>query len=261
MESLDWEPFLRHQSVSAAYRHLHDLTARTISLHSRSQASGIPHASWTASRDIIHVFVNESSDLVSHEIVHELIHAILMEEGYQRLTVRQSEMVRGTLSNELQHPEVFRRMTAYGLDMTRYWDSWRPKLHKAMTDIENDPTNPHGGYWDFPQVFTWFFFPQASEPYLERYSALNQTYFDAIRSAYEAALPVGLATPEAHLQYLTIFKDRWLRCCDVNFPKDELGIRLIDDVRNSRIISVRDLFDSKTEQDVLDAIRSPDNDH
>jgi hypothetical protein len=121
---LRWDDYFGNGAVAAAYRDLQSLTARAITLH----ASAGPISFWTAWRDGILVFAKIPSPTLHHEIVHELVHAILMEEGYYRPTWGDDPQTRGALSNELQHPEAFRRMEEYGLDMAPYWADWELKL-------------------------------------------------------------------------------------------------------------------------------------
>ncbi len=121
-ETLRWDDYLGKPSVEAAYQQLLSSTHKALLLHSRSLFPKIPRPFWCASCDAIHIFIDEASPNVAHSIVHELIHGILMEQGYHRLNFRLGDPVRGTLSNEFQHPEVFRRMEGYGLDMDPYWE-------------------------------------------------------------------------------------------------------------------------------------------
>lgn len=251
MKELNWNDYLDDGPVEVAYNDLKHLTSKSIALHSRSLVPGIRTAFWCSSRERIHIFVDEDSPTVCHGAVHEIIHAILMEQGYHRLTGQFDTNIRGTLSNELQHPEVFRRIEAYGLEMQPYWVSWEPELEKAFAEIWNN-VHSHSGFWEFPQVFTWFFFPHASTPFLERYRQINPIVHEAAKLAFKDAQAVGLATKEAHLKYLAIFKEQWYRYCDSHLPKDGMEIDLLDAIATSITRPVSEIFASNTEQTIID---------
>ena len=79
---LKWKDYLGNAPVAAAYRDLKQLTSRKIVLHSRSLVLHVPQSFYCAWKDAIHIFIEESSDRVHHSAVHELLHGILVEEGY-----------------------------------------------------------------------------------------------------------------------------------------------------------------------------------
>src|SRR5262249_10179343 len=79
---LNWEDTVRNSAVAAAYQDLKRLTSRTIALHSRSLVPKVPESFYCAWRVAIHIFIEESSPQVNHSTVHELLHAVLVEEGY-----------------------------------------------------------------------------------------------------------------------------------------------------------------------------------
>jgi hypothetical protein len=150
MVTLNWADYLPDDSVAAAYGQLEGKQSqRAVSLHS----SGGKKPCWAAWREEILVFADEDSDLVNHSIVHELIHAILMEESYWGFTWPDPKSrMRGALSNELQHPEVFRRMAAYNLDMTPYWRYWDLELRPGLASMMRDGADQL--HYNFLQVFT-----------------------------------------------------------------------------------------------------------
>src|SRR5437870_940085 len=119
VQELNWEDYFGSLAAKAAYEELKRLTRKALLLYPRSLVPSIPNPFWSPSRTTIRVFIDQASPTVSHAIVHELIHGLLMEEGYHRLTgeeLRRCQFVRNVLSNEFQHPEVFRRMESFGLD-------------------------------------------------------------------------------------------------------------------------------------------------
>lgn len=252
METLKWGAFVGDRAVRSAYQQLKSLSSRTIALHSLSLLPGIPEPFFSPSRDKIHVFIDETSPLVSHSIVHELIHGILMEEGYHRLTGASFDpYIRGVLSNELQHPEVFRRMEGYGLEMAPYWDGWGSKLRRAFDDMKTGCVGRHPGFVDFPQVFTWFFFPQASAPYLMQFSEFNQGIYEAARAAFEDTRFVGFETMETHRHCLEIFKTHWLCYCELHLPKDEFGQGNIKAIKDSISKPVSEIASSFTDEKIM----------
>lgn len=259
MENLNWDAFFAQPAVERAYRDLELLTSRPVLLHSLSLVPGAANPFWCASRDAIHVFIDEPSPTCSHAIVHELIHGILMEEGYTRLTgdqLRRFLAVRDTLSNEFQHPEVFRRMEAYGLDMLPYWELWDAKLRTWVDGARWDFTDPHAGFRHFPQVFSWFFFPVVSAPHLKEYSKLEPKLYHATAAAHEAAATIGFSTPQAYLRLLGVFKMHWLRFCIENLPNDDRGIKLIQAISDSVTKPVREIADSRNEYDIIAELKN-----
>src|SRR5690348_9747984 len=66
------------------------------------------------------ITVDSTSPLAEHGLLHELIHAILFEEGYPCIETGYSNSA--DLTNAIQHPEVFPRMhDEFGLDMHPYY--------------------------------------------------------------------------------------------------------------------------------------------
>ncbi len=118
--NLNWDAFLGNSAVVSAYQDLTKLTTRTVLLHTLSLIPRVPQSCYCAWSDAIHIFIDESSERVHHSLVHELLHGILVEEGYCRIAARLPNSLHGMFSNEMQHPEIFRRMEAYGLDMSAY---------------------------------------------------------------------------------------------------------------------------------------------
>jgi hypothetical protein len=84
---------------------------------------------------------------VHHQIVHELVHAILMEEGYYRPTWRDDTQTRGALSNELQHPEVLRRSLDAAARVLA--EAGQPMTCKEMIEVMGSK-----GYWTSPGGLT-----------------------------------------------------------------------------------------------------------
>ena len=140
---LNWNGYLGNGPVAAAYRDLKRLTSRTIALHSRSLVPAIRRSFYCAWSSAIHIFIDEYSPNAHHAAVHELLHGILVEEGYHKVAARLPNPVQEILSNELQHPEIFRRMEAYGLDMAPYWNDWSKQLRVGLDEMKGEAHNAH----------------------------------------------------------------------------------------------------------------------
>ena len=246
---LRWDDYLANAAVAAAYRDLRGLTSRTITLHASVRATSF----WTAWRDGILVFANVPSPTVHHEIVHELVHAILMEEAYCRPAWGDDTRTRGALSNELQHPEVFRRMEEYGLDMAPYWADWESKLGDGLARLKGRAIDQV--HFHFLQVFTWFFFPVASGRCLEEYRRFNPTVYDAARRARDEARQVGTSTAEAHRRFLTVFMRHWREFCKANLPRNDIGRYVLRLLEESRMECIREKVNVRSEQFINDYLR------
>jgi hypothetical protein len=132
---LNWDEYLANPALAAAYEGLTKLTKRTVALHSLSLIPKVPQSCYCAWSGAIHIFIDEYSDRVHHSAVHELLHGILVEEGYCRIAARLPNSIHGMFSNEMQHPEIFRRMEAYGLDMSGYWSYWDRELMGFLANM------------------------------------------------------------------------------------------------------------------------------
>jgi hypothetical protein len=218
IQRLSWDDFLGNAAVAAAYRDLTKLTKRTVALHPRSLIPRVPQSCYCAWSDAIHIFIEKSSDRVHHSAVHELLHGILVEEGYCLIAARLPESIHPMLTNEMQHPEIFRRMERYGLDMAAYWPHWHNELRGHLDDMMAENVDPHAGVAHMPQLFTWFFFQQVSAPYLAEYREFNPLVYQAAEAAYEAARNIGFADAASQLRSLAIVKDHWARFCADRLP-------------------------------------------
>ncbi len=158
---LNWEDYLGNSAVAAAYQDLRRVTSRTIALHSRSLVPSVHESFYCGWSVAIHIFIDESSLRVNHSTVHELLHGILVEEGYHKIAARLPTSVNQILSNELQHPEIFRRMEGYRLDMGPYWNHWDEHMRWGLDEMKSKAADPHAGFAHFPRLFTWFFFQRS----------------------------------------------------------------------------------------------------
>jgi hypothetical protein len=236
---LRWDDYVANKAVAAAYRDLSRLTSRTVALHSRSLVPGVPNSFYCAWSDAIHVFIEESSELVHHSAVHELLHGILVEEGYCQIAAQVPNSIHPMLTNEMQHPEIFRRMAGYDLDMSVYWPHWRHELRNHLDEMKGDEHDRHAGIAHLPQLFTWFFFQTVSAPYLAEYLEFNEGVYRAASAAYEAARSIGFADAKSQRQSLEILKDHWSRFCSDSLP-GEFPQKL---AANLRAATVRPMMD------------------
>ena len=237
---LNWEDYLGNSAVAAAYQYLRWLTSRTIALHSRSLVPGVSESFYCAWSGAIHIFIAESSPRVNHSTVHELLHGILVEEGYHKVAATLPISVNQVLSNELQHPEIFRRMEEYRLDMGSYWNHWDEQLRWGLDDMKSKATDPHAGFAHFPQLFTWFFFQQVSEPYLAEYCDFHPVVYQAAQAAYEETRQIGFGDVKSQRQSVEIFKNYWSQFCDRHLPKDRFGLEMADRIRDATITPMID---------------------
>lgn len=253
---LNWDDFLGNAPIAAAYLDLRKLTSRVIALHSLSLVPGIPHSFYCAWRGAIHVFIDETSPRVHHSTVHELLHGILVEEGYCKVAARLPSSVNESLSNEMQHPEIFRRMEAYGLEMSPYWSHWANQLREGLSDMKRDAIDPHAGFAHFLQIFTWFYFRQVSEPYLDEYRDYNLIVYRACQAAYEETSRIGFRDARSQQLSLEIFKGHWSRYCDRHLPRDLFGLEIAANIRGSAIRPMVDFVNTRSGDEILCLLRN-----
>jgi hypothetical protein len=253
IQTLSWEPFLDNPSVDAAYRILKGMTSKSVCLHSLSLAPGVPRPFWYSTREVHHVFIDRSAPLVAHSLVHELLHGIVMEEGYHQLTSRFYKDVHPILQNEFQHPEIFRRMEkVFDLDMVPYWSYWDAELRDEVALMKSDTANPYFEHIHFPRLFTWFFFSnKASGLALREYRSFRPVLFRAVEMAYEEAKSIGHETARAHHQLLIMFRTHWYRFCDSHLPRDETGQRFVETIRNCPTKPLADRANDREESTLL----------
>jgi hypothetical protein len=258
---LNWADFLGNAPVADAYRDLKRLTSRTIALHSRSLVPGVPRSFYCAWSGAIHIFIEETSPRVHHAAVHELLHAILVEEGYCQIRHRMPTWVSEILSNEMQHPEIFRRMDRYGLDMTPYWEQWDRELGAGVQSMERKLARDRTvAFGHFPQVFTWFFFPSFAVPHLARYRECNPVLHEAAQAAYRETRGVGFENADRHRQSIEIFRRHWLRYCEDHhredhFPEDPVGEGPVATISNSTITPIVDDVNRRPAAQIADLLK------
>lgn len=158
--------------------------------------------------DQYRVYLNEN--LPEHMAAHELLHIVLIQEGYPEPQIVEGMQCRNSfyrtqfiaemtnLMNKFIHPEVYRRMEGYGLDMVPYQD----RVSKELADLARHQFV--NGLVAFPlarqaQVFNVWDLLALGEP---GHRALS-IYKTNARDIYEVAdkssaflKTIGLATPE-----------------------------------------------------------------
>lgn len=136
---LDLKSLERRPPVTNALADLSTLTSRPLRLRHMNEwvspdpgyPQKLPSPALIPFDDRDEVYLNET--LPEHMAVHEIVHAILREEGHPDYRFDESKITRRSqyqgkltdqlthLHNKFQHPEVYRRMAAvYDLEMEQY---------------------------------------------------------------------------------------------------------------------------------------------
>lgn len=220
LAELNWDDY-RSRPVAEAHGHLLALADRPVYLHNRSIAPGVRKSFRTSWSGGIHIFIDLESPTRDHTFVHELLHEILIAERYVEIANIPKELrdLREVLTNEMQHPEIFRRMEeVYKLDMEAYWADWREEMEQAVATLKEE--SRHRDYWIdlFPRVYTWFF-QKVSVPYLPECDSCCPILFQGVLNAAEATRPIGFSTAEDHRRSIELFREHWLRFCERNLPR------------------------------------------
>jgi hypothetical protein len=261
METLDWEEFRGDRPVWAAYQQLTGLLAR----QNLPRRVALYHAPLTrkklapfryATRDTEHIVVEKGPQADSHSIVHELIHAILMAEGYHWIRGNLDHFLMSALSNELQHPEVFRRMEEeYKLDMAPYWEGWPAKLQHGLEGMRRERSNPQWWFTQFPRIVPWFWFQRVSGPFLEEYRAIDPTIFGIAYKAYEDTETFGFRTMPTNRQCLEIIKAYWVYYCEEAVRHRWFGPDVLQAVKGYQIQPLWDFIQTRTERNFANYIQ------
>ncbi|QDU42876.1 hypothetical protein Mal52_13450 [Symmachiella dynata] len=253
---LNWNDYSRNDAVAAALQDLRRVTSRKIYLHSRSLVPGVPESFYCAWSIAIHIFIDEFSSRVNHSIVHELLHGILVEEGYHKISARLPISVNQILSNELQHPEIFRRMENYRLNMALYWPHWDGQMRSKLDEMKSQVLDPHAEFAHFPRLFTWFFFQQVSKPYLTVYRDHHPHVFQAAQTAYDDTRRIGFADVYSQRKSIEIFKNHWSQFCGRHLPKDKFGLELTDQLRGAAIKPLIDFERNRAGTDIIALLKN-----
>ncbi len=167
------------------------------------------------------VYLNE---ILSEQMaVHELLHVILVEEGYPDIKFDEAkapanapnresfERMYDGLVNKFQHPEIYRRMKeVYGQDMPPY------RAYVA-TGLVNELTfDTSTGILSFPlgrqsaiaDIIEHLYLQPESQIYLDRYRSLaGETY--AVGHEIKREMDrIGFKTPQDALRCLNLFLER-----------------------------------------------------
>lgn len=225
IEQLIWDEFLVHPAVDTAYNDLIKLADRPVTLHDRALVPKVPQSFRIAWSGGIHIFLDVTSPRSNHSLVHELLHEILTAEKYCIISKVPPVIsnVNNTLSNEMQHPEIFRRMAdIYQLEMDSYWDHWHKEMRREVDTMKDQAIEPD--YWlgHFPRLYTWFF-QEVSSQYLAEYAAKYPRVYSAVEAAAKETAGVGFRTARKHRRCMEIFRQHWLRFCERDLPRSPYG--------------------------------------
>jgi len=226
LPQLDWDDFRANPAVGAAYHDLIEQCDRPVALHNRSLVPGIENCFRAGWQGGIHIFIDPESRTLNHSLVHEILHEILIAEGYSQIDniPKYIELLPDILSNEMQHPEIFRRMQEnYRLDeMEVYWDEWRIKMRRSVDNLKKQARDRDWWLIHFPRVYTWFF-QEVSKPYLAEYGACCPILYQAVKTAADESEQFGFSTAEKHRQSIELLREHWLRFSERNLPRDPYG--------------------------------------
>lgn len=269
MENIDlpclpWSDFTHHKGVNAAYEYLRRLTdpsGREVSLRSGSYIPDLKTACCIGWSGAYEIFVNKAARLVNYSLVHELLHAILTEEGYCRVWGRfpaSHDRLDGMLSNEMQHPEIFRRMMEeYRLDMDDYWAYWDQELGRGLQLLIPKLADTTFAFEAFPELYTWFFFQQASAPHLEAFGEHKPEWVHSAEKAFAETKDCGFSDRTAQRESLEIFKRHWIQCCrDYVLPEWRRENR-INCIAESELRPLIDVVKDRTAKDVKRKLKIP----
>jgi hypothetical protein len=160
----------------------------------------------------------------------------------------------------MQHPEIFRRMEAYGLDMTPYWSFWDGELKGYLDDmlIEIDETrwghDPHAAYPHVPQLYTWFFFQNVSAAYLAEYRLRNPAAHQAAQAAYEATKAIGFGDPASQRRSFELLKDHWARYCANHLPRP-FALTLAANISEGTVSPLIDIEKKRPAEEIMALFR------
>lgn len=183
--------------------------------------------------------------------MHELLHGILVEEGYCRIAARLPNSFHDMFSNEMQHPEIFRRMEAYGLDMSGYRPHWARELRGSLDDMLGEMVvDRHAGASHMPLLFSWFYFKHVSAAHLEEYRQANTVAYVAARAAYEDTKWLGFADVDRHQQSFELFKEHWSRFCG-DHPSGSFAQQLATNIREGTLKPLLDNEKGRAAEEIM----------
>ncbi len=176
------------------------------------------------------------STLAEHGLMHELIHAILFEEGYPCVDTgcRHS----ADLTNGLQHPEVFRRMREeYGLDMAPYFSThWRDDIQRSLDWMHSLPTKDRDNLitYNIVNQFVWHYIDGSGQDGLKEFAVLAPDAYELTIELHREAQAIGFESAEKAHRFAKLFTTRVH-----TYARDHgLGPKLITCWENPRIVTL-----------------------
>jgi hypothetical protein len=139
--------------------------------------------------------------------------------------------------------------------MAEYWERWRTELRRGLAVMVRGWDQVLLRYADFPRVYSWFWFTEASATCLEEYRELDPALYEAARATYDATNGIGFSTPEANRECLAIIKERWLQYCQGNPLDPWSGPQNAEAVARSQIVPATQLVYARTEERLSENLR------
>lgn len=213
---LDWADFCGNPAVNAAYRDLLAVADRPVLLHDHALIPDAQTSSRVAWSNGIHVFLILNEPHRDCSLVHELLHEILIAEGYCTIAgiPSQFEPLSSILHNEMHHPEIFRRMqNDYRLDPTDYWGHWQREMRLTVDEMKEQASVPRFWLDHFTRIFTWFF-QFVSGPYLPEVAVAHPLIYQAVVPAVQEVAEIGFTTAEHHRRSMEVVREHLLQFCE-----------------------------------------------
>lgn len=170
------------------------------------------------------VYLDET--LPEQMAVHELLHVVMIEEGYPDIRFdgaraptgsryqRSFEAFADGLVNKFQHPEIYRRMEQeYGQDMRTYQVHVSSQLASGSAlDVANGPLSfPLGKQTAIVDILDQLYLSPGSSPFIARYRTASPDTVAAAEALQLEFDQTGFATPEDALHNLKLFVEHEIR--------------------------------------------------
>lgn len=231
-DKLEFDEILQRPNVKTLLERVRTLTTRPINFRHTSEwkptATGHPprlispamHPTDTS----YDIYLNEV--LPEQMVVHELLHIVLVEEGYPDIAFDETKAPKNAphrqyfegfyddLVNKLQHPEIYRRMEEeYGQDMPPY----RAHVTDGLIAQAFDPSNqflsfPLGKQTAIVEIIDHLYLQPESRKNLHRYRSATPITYKVAISIHQEMKKIEFRTPQDALKCLNIFLDHIYEC-------------------------------------------------